>query len=140
MRIEGWEEKLFNLIDEARTKPYVIGEHDCALFAIDVQLAITGEDFGTKVRGKYKTEKGSLRLMARLGRADPRLLLRGATTAMTGQNPTLAAKSKRGDPVLWVDGENVEHLGICVGSEVALLTKDGLIFVPLSECTCGWNT
>lgn len=140
MRTEGWEERLFALIKEAKTKPYVIGEHDCALFAIDIQLAITGIDMGEKIRGKYKTKKGSLRLIARLGKEDRLLPLRGATTALTGQPPISPVKSKRGDPVLWVDSEDVEHLGICVGAEVVLLTEDGLQTIPLAQCVCGWNT
>jgi Domain of unknown function (DUF6950) len=138
MRVEGWEQMLFEAVEEARGKEYVLGKHDCALFAIDLLSKITGVDYGAKVRGKYKTLTGAKGLIKRLGKGTNKQLGK-AVSAVLMLQPSSALRGHRGDPLL-ITLDKVEHIGICVGSEGVVLAPEGLLFIPLNQFQMCWNT
>ncbi|MBI3936759.1 MAG: hypothetical protein HY323_07260 [Betaproteobacteria bacterium] len=134
-RSEGWEARLYAAVARARREPYVIGTHDCALFALDVVRELTGHDLGEAVRGRYDTEAGSLRLMRRLGGGG----LREAVNAVLDAEPVGWMEAQRGDVLLLVDARGVEHLGVCLGAEGAVLGPAGLDFLRLERFACAWR-
>src|SRR5690606_24088577 len=67
MRLEGWEIAFFELIRDARTRPFAWGDHDCCLFAADVIRALTGVDVAADLRGRYSTAIGAKRVITREG-------------------------------------------------------------------------
>lgn len=69
-RSPTWRTDLTVYMREVSRRPFIWGEHDCALFAAGAVHAMTGEDFGAPYRGKYKTLRGGLRLLKRKGFAN----------------------------------------------------------------------
>lgn len=138
MRVEGWEKILFEAVEEARDKEYVLGSHDCALFAIDLLGKITGVDYGEKVRGKYKTLSGAKVLIKKLGGGTNKQLGKAVSEVLM-QDPLGSLWGQRGDPLI-ITIDKVEHIGICVGAEGVVLTEEGLLFIPLDQFQYCWNT
>lgn len=136
MRIEGWERRLYALIESARHEAYIIGKHDCALFAIKAVEVVTGVDYSERVRGKYKTVRGSLRLVSVLSKGKG---LEGAVTKIVGIESVGPLFAQRGEPMLYIEDTGGEHLGICVGDKCAVLAEDGLQFVSITDCKCCWR-
>ena len=61
-RYSDWPERLAKFIANTRQKPFVWGENDCCLFAMDCVEAITGHDLaepyrGYRVRSKHYFEQ-----------------------------------------------------------------------------------
>ena len=134
MRYHDWPERLFTVVKKAKQSTFVWGENDCALFACDCVKAMTGIDHASKARGKYKTEKGAWRALAKI---------EGVKTLPELADKYLGSRidlvnAKRGDVVsLIVD--SAEALGIVVGSCAVFLTINGARTVPLHECILAWE-
>ncbi len=135
-RDEEVMQKVYAAVEAARDKPYVIGQHDCALFVVGIVKEMTGRDYSDKFKGKYKTMKGSLKVIRRL--AGPVGTLEQAVTNILSINPLRVSWAMRGSPVLYIEDEQ-EHLGICLGDKAAVLHEEGLKFIPLHECKVCWN-
>jgi hypothetical protein len=130
-RFEDWPARLDAAIDSARVKPFAWGGHDCALFAADVVLAITGKDFGAQWRGSYHSAAQAMR------RLRPHGGLPGLVTKVLG-DPVKTEQAMRGDVVLMC-GEQGPTLGICLGANCAFTGLEGLVFVTLRECEQVWH-
>jgi len=133
MRLEGWEKRLFAVIDEARAKPYALGEHDCFRVACKTVEALTGVDRWPEFAG-YKTRREAMRKLAKHGAT-----FEAAGDWFFGGESVEVRFARRGDIccVQSVDGE--KHLGVCLGAEVVLLAPEGLIATPLPSCRCAWR-
>ena len=123
MRQSAWPEIMAECIEAASCRPFVWGADDCCLFAADVVLAMTGEDYAAEFRGKYSTARGALSALKKYGKGDI--------------EKTLDSKfdrrgfPMRGDVVMAViDGQ--QALGICVGTQAAFKGPDGVSFLPLA--------
>ena len=66
-RQPGWQVRLDELVRNLSCRQYEWGAFDCCTLVGDVVLAITGVDPIADVRGKYSTEQGAYRILARLG-------------------------------------------------------------------------
>lgn len=66
-RNDNWRPALLAYVQSVAAKPFVWGEHDCALFAAGAVEAMTGEDIAAPFRGKYKTLAGGLRMLKKRG-------------------------------------------------------------------------
>ena len=133
MRINGWEGRLWAIIEDARQRPYSLGEHDCFRLACRVVEALTGVDRWPEFAG-YRTKREAMAKLAEHGanfeeagdwffggkRMDVKLACRGDIAA-----------------IATVDGE--KHLGVCVGDKLACLGPDGLAMIPLRAGTCAWK-
>ena len=154
-RKEGWELRLADSIEAARAKPYVLGEHDCLRVALGAVEAITGVEMWSRFAGKYSSRREALRLFLDRSRwsefyggeipKEKECEAQGATltifetvfSILFGTLPIDARLARKGDVVKYVDRE--EHLGVCVGAQVAVLKDDGLSFVPRSKCSLCWR-
>lgn len=123
IRKDDWPERLAEFIDVRRERAFSWGSQDCALFAADAVLAMTGVDLAKKLRG-YKTAAGATRRIKAAGG------MRNFASALTEKHPGLA---QRGDVVLvTLDGR--ETFGIVAGNaKWCGPGADGLVFRPMDE-------
>lgn len=110
--------------------PFAWGSHDCALFAAEVVLAITGIDLAAEYRG-YSTEAGAAKILKRQGG------LEGIATRALGESrsPLLA---RPGDVGL-VMNDGRECLGVCTGATWHVPGTHGLVALPLSDAIKSWR-
>lgn len=132
MRIDGWESRLALLLEDARERPYQLGQHDCFRFACRVVEALTGVDRWPEFRG-YATRREALALLARHGHS-----FEDAFDKLAGARIP-ALKARRGDLVAVQTLDGDKHLGVVTGAEAAFLAPEGLRWVPVRECLCGWR-
>jgi len=138
VRIEGWESRLAAAVEEAKGKTFSYGKFDCVLFVMDVARDLTGKDFleGLGIRGKYKTKAEAAKLIVKLGGKGG---FKGAVTKAIGIKPKPPEFGSRGDVMMYRSSTPENHLGICIGSKVAIPSEKGLLFIDLLDCTCCWN-
>lgn len=135
MRAPGWEERLAAEVAAASGKPFRWGDFDCATWAFDVAAVLRGgPSFADEWRGKYKSARGALRIIRRLGAAT----MEEAVTARLGQPRKAVLLARRGDIVM-TEAEQMPALGICVGASAMFLSKSGLVPVRLRECLKAWE-
>lgn len=151
-RLPDWPERLSDAIKAASGRPFSWGAHDCALFAADCALAVTGIDPLEPVRGAYASERGAMRVLRRLGCEDVEQL----ADLVIGARVPLAL-ARRGD---WVairepgirdrgsdDGPSPgpypltsgPALGVCLGAQAAFLQENGLTFRRTLACAAAWK-
>ena len=133
-RTPDWPERLADAVRAARARPFAWGEHDCALFAFDCVLAMTGEDHLAAFRGRYRSAKGAVRALRRIGGVKT---LEELTTRIL-KRPALPETAQRGDLVM-IDGELGPTLGICLGARSAFAGPDGLVFAPTATVRRAWS-
>ncbi len=129
MRHSNWPSLMFAAIDEARERPFVWGESDCCLFAADVVLAMTGEDYAAPYRGKYNSARGSLIALKKYGAGT----IEGSLDLIFPRRRC----PRRGDVVI-VTLDDSPALGICVGAQSAFRTKEGIVLLS-SQGLIGWE-
>ena len=133
-RYPDWPERLAKFIDAARIKPFVWGENDCCLFAMDCVQAITGQDLAQPYRG-YTSQTQALRLLNRSG-------------GVAGIAEAVAAKydipeitpltAQRGDVCLFDIGRG-NTLGIRAGEHIYAPGFKGLIGFPALQAVRAWR-
>jgi len=133
-RYPDWPERLAKFIDAARMKPFVWGENDCCLFAMDCVAAITGQDLAQPYRG-YTSQTQALRLLNRSG-------------GIAGIADAVAAKydipeitpltAQRGDVCLFDIGRG-DTLGIRAGEYIYAPGFKGLIGFPALQAVRAWR-
>ena len=130
-RFEDWPRRLDAAIEAARERPFCWGENDCALFAADVVVALTGEDLAAYGRGQYDSAETARRMINAGGG------LAVIATKALGE-PIPVAQARRGDVVLRC-GDHGPSLGICLGARCAFTGIEGLVFLNLKECEQAWH-
>jgi hypothetical protein len=130
-RLPDWTQRLDAAVEAARLRPFVWGEHDCALWAAGVVYLLTGNDYGADFRGRYRSARGAAAQIARRGG------LAAIATRALGY-PVSIAQAQRGDVCL-VCRDTGPSLGICIGERVAFTGPKGLAFLPLLECEQAWH-
>jgi hypothetical protein len=63
MRFHDWEEKLSVFLGERADQSFEWGRNDCALFACDAALAMTGVDLAADFRGRYDSDLSAARVI-----------------------------------------------------------------------------
>lgn len=124
-RLPDWRNRLITYLHESARKPFVEGEHDCALFLAGGVHAMTGVDFAAAFRGKYTTTKGGLKLLREEGFVDHADLAR----QRLAQKPV--AMAFEGDGAV-IQESRVPALGIVQGAAIYVLRETGLGTVPLT--------
>lgn len=131
-RISNWPTELNNFIETRRATPFQWGKNDCALFAADAVLAITGIDHAAEYRGRYTTRIGSARVLLRSGIKDLRELL-------SLYFDELAPASVRRGDLACFDTGNGPTIGVCVGQYIVAPGAAGLEWIPMTIVEEGWS-
>ena len=136
-RCPDWPERLKAAIESARDEPFAWGTNDCALFACNVILEITGVDFAEEFRGRYRSRRGAIRALNKIaGLGLEKLADHLADREGIAEVPV--AFAQRGD-VMLMDTPTGPALGICIGGEVAAPQENaGLAFVPAATARRAW--
>ena len=132
-RREDWPERLLAFARSRERQPFVWGTNDCALFAADAALAMTGHDFAAPFRGRYKTGLGAMKALRSNGAEDLAAYLTQALGA-----PIAPALARRGDVVLF-EAEGGPALGVVIGGQAAAAGRDGITWVPASRWQQAWR-
>lgn len=121
-RRADWQAKLTAFVISVRSKPYIIGRHDCALFAAACVREMTGKDLARGLRG-YRTKAGGIRKCRSKGYRDH--------IDVFAQNLPPASFARSGDVVV-IDGA----LGVCCGRFAYVLTETaGVMTLPVAKAT-----
>lgn len=117
-----WQSDLMAFVESRESEPFVWGKQDCALFAADAVQVMTGIDFAAEFRGKYKTETGARKQLAKLAGG-------GLEQALDAKLERVEnAFVQRGDVVLF-DGDLGPTLGIYFNGGVFSAGPDGAVFL-----------
>jgi len=129
-RLPDWPERLAAVVQARRHVPFKWGSNDCASFAADVALALTGRDPLATLRGQWASESEALAVLQRLkglAWAARRLLGPPVAMAMAPRGAVVCARMQ-GRPILGV------HLGAWWCAPGA----QGLQFRPAAEVHLAW--
>ncbi|MBN6350438.1 hypothetical protein JZM10_03020 [Providencia rettgeri] len=119
MRHPQWTIQLPETLGAAMSRPFSWGEHDCCLFAADCALAVCGIDIAEKVRGRYKTKSGAMRVL----KSEFGDLESGLSSFFIEIEPT---KATRGDIVMF-NGDEGKTLGVLWAGKVWSVTERGVL-------------
>lgn len=125
IRLANWEARLSATIAEWRERPFR-WDRDCARWMAAFVIAQTGEDPLADLRGKYRTKRQALKLLAeqpmaeRLDEVFPRVP---------------AALARRGDIALTQDS----CLGCVIGGDALFFFENGMTLVPRAEWEGVWG-
>jgi hypothetical protein len=136
MRPAGWESRLNDILNDARTQPYELGVHDCFRVTCRVVEALTGEDRWPEFSGRYKNKREALKLIAEYGSS----FISAFDWFFRGSNVSVK-EARRGDIVAIRTEDGEHHLGTVTldGTKAALLASEGLVYLPVSSCLCAWR-
>lgn len=132
-RKQRWPSILAEQVEAARDKQFEWGTHDCALWAADVVLAMTGVDVAAAYRGAYTDEASAREAMLRIDGGG----LRAIGNRAFGPALNNVAMTQRGDVAL-VEIDGREAAGIVLGATVAVPGPRGLQFAPLDSIVAAW--
>ena len=132
MRVDNWPSRLALVVADAERMPFGWGVHDCAIFARNCQVAVTGKDRFGDLFGGYKTALGAARRIKRAGFDD----IEGLLSAHLPEVPVNFAQ--RGD-VAVVDAGHGATLAVMLGETVALPGLDGLARYPRALVRRAWR-
>lgn len=136
MRKVNWSIELDQAITAARLKQFSYGTFDCALFAADCVLAMTGIDYASTLRG-YEGKFAAARVIAQYGSIEEML------TALLSTPPAHRSTAHRGDVIVAnipvANGEHGAAIGICIGPVFLVPTETGLVSFPMKRATLTWR-
>jgi hypothetical protein len=115
----------------------VWGQTDCVLTVASAVEALTGEHPAPAMIGSYKTEKGALGRVKRLGGLD------ALATRYLGEPLLTPRLAQRGDVVLFALEDqpgkpSVERLGLCEGATILARGDRGLARRPMRLAIKAW--
>lgn len=124
-RFPDWPERLTAFLDARREMPFAWGSNDCALFAADAILEMTGVDVAKRLRG-YKTEAAAARRIKKAGG------MKGLALSCGGKEKPVGF-AQRGEIVIGMVVDR-ETFGVVSGDGYWRAPgADGSVFRPMSE-------
>jgi hypothetical protein len=128
-RCANWPEALAAYIDRKRNQPFAWGVNDCCLFGADWIQLCTGLDPAATLRGTYDRALSGVRVLEKHGG-----LIGTIETHMEplGFKPISQGFAARGD-IAVRDCGNGDTMAILIGSSIAYVGKDGLLFAELND-------
>ena len=130
-RLHDWQMRFESFAAARQRLPFIWGVNDCATFAADCVLAMTGSDPAPDGLRKHRTAKQAARAMQRHGG------LIGIATAALGQ-PVPVSQARVGD-VLLVKVGKTQSLGICNGASVIGPSARGMVALGLDSAQACWR-
>ena len=138
-RKPDWQELLHAFIDSKQTAAFTWNANDCALFAAEAVLTMTGDDLGADYRGKYTDEAGATAAIASNTGIENGTVEDVANK--TGLEPvTNPLFLQRGDVALY-EGAEGKARGIVAlnGIHALFMGQSGLHKIPIRRCLKGWR-
>lgn len=123
MRLPDWKARLTDYLTQCARQPYVLGRHDCALFAAGAVEAVCGIDPAAAWRGQYITKSAGLRLVRKAGHADH-------VAVSAAQLEEIAPPFAAAGDIAVMTCEGAQLLGVVQGEGVYVLRRAGLGIVP----------
>lgn len=117
MRHPDWQLRIIDTIKAASGRPFCWGENDCCLFVADVCLAACGKDPAADYRGRYRTELGAKRALAKTHGS-----IAAALDAHFERVPV--AMAQRGDALVF-DGPQGQTAAVMWAGRVWAMTEQG---------------
>lgn len=133
-RFADWPERLAAIVESRRTAPFYWGGNDCAGFAADVTVAITGADPAAWIRGHYADKEMLEAILTARGGFEEAV---AQTLADFGAPECPSAYAMRGDWAL-VDAGNQLFVGVVLDDRVAITGLDGLRLLPRRVVKRAW--
>ena len=130
-RLPDWQTRMEAFVRERTDAPFVWGVNDCAIFASDFVMAVTGQDPAPAGLRKHRTAKQAYRSIERHGG------LPAIATLALGE-PIGAAFAGVGDVVLVSAGKR-DALAICNGATALTPSAIGLVAVPMAGARMAWR-
>lgn len=137
LRLPDWPERLDAVIESARHRPFIWGQHDCCLFVADAVAAITGVDFASDWRDQYGDVIDARQLIRKCGFRSFTDLVSVLCQA-SGWPEITPARAGRGDVCILIL-DSTEHLCLCTGAHLAVPGDQGLVFYPRSLAQRAWR-
>lgn len=143
-RVEHWATRAYHtfLLERAHA-PFVWGRQDCALFAADGVLALTGVDIAADFRGQYTDEVSAFAAIARVtgvvhgAVADAAAYCAAKHGLVEWKYPLMA---QRGDlVVLEESGRLIAGLVHLNGRHLVCAGENGLHRLPISAVLRAWH-
>jgi len=131
-RLPNWPDLLAAFIEERRHMPFQWGQNDCATFAADAVLRLTGQDVLASLRGTWSTEGQALELAARMGG------LSWAVRQLLGRPSAQPRRAARGS-VVCARMLGVPIMGVHLGAHWCAPGAHGLEFRPAAEERLAWE-
>lgn len=131
-RFEDWPTRLSRVCQEWAQVPHDWDGADCATFAAECALAITGVDFLDKIRGRYTTPIGAARVIKSEGFDSLEEMLSAHLEACE------VNQAGRGDVVLF-DGEHGDFMAVVVGIFAVAPGAEGLVQTHLKFAKAGFK-
>jgi len=129
-RVDDWALQLDDLVSRRVREPFAWGVNDCALFAADAVLAMTGIDFAAGMRGK--SAKSAMRFVRVSGGLEE--IVSDVLGPMCG-----TSQVSDGDLVL-VRTRKGAAVAVVIGTGLATAPgPNGLAAIPLCTALCGWK-
>jgi hypothetical protein len=128
-RCANWPETLAAYIDRKRSEPFAWGVNDCCLFGADWIQLCTGLDPAATLRGTYDRALSGVRVLEKHGGLIGTIQ---AHMEPLGFKPIGQGFAARGD-IAVRDCGNGDTMAILIGSSIAYVGKDGLLFAELND-------
>lgn len=139
VRGEDWPQRLHVFLEAEARRPFVWGEHDCALFACNAVLAMTGVDLAESWRGVYSDAASAAQAITlRLGRGKTLEDVAATIAADSSLEEIFPTFAQRGDVVL-IDSALGPALAICVGVSCVAPSPGGTALVPMTSARRAWR-
>lgn len=133
-RADDWQRRLRDVLARYRTGTFATGRCDCGTLWADVVLAVSGVDVLGDLRGRYRTDRGAVRMLRTLG------VTSAAELADTRFNRVPVAELHRGDLAMAAPLFGSPLASPCVvdTTHAFAMGRGGLVAIPRAELTHGW--
>ena len=131
-RLENWPKLLSDYLAERTAMPFEWGVNDCMAFAAKGVQALTGHDFFS-LYSDYNDEPSAIEMLRQNGGVS------GIISACLGIGTDKILTAQRGDVALIRSDGHTGGIVDDSGQRIALVTKNGLIRVPLSAAIRVWG-
>jgi len=130
MRHADWPERLPRFYRARRNEPFAWGANDCATFAADWVLEMTGTDPIADIRG-WTDALEAMRVMQSLGG------FRQAVSDRLGDPIDWRLAPRGGVVMMHIDGR--DSLAVCIGAHAMAPGIDGALLVPMPQAEMAWR-
>ena len=130
-RLPDWQTRMEAFVRERMHQPFAWGSNDCAIFASDCVMAITGQDPAPAGLRRHRTAKQACRAIARHGGL-------GAIATQALGTPIAPSMAQTGDVVLISVGKR-DALAICNGATALAPATGGLVAAPMAAAHMAWR-